>query len=101
MGVSIADGEMDPEYADETLEGEIEIALANGAELVGDIRERQLENGAIIKCAELVYGDAFNPIYYICAEDRVFCVACFYPAEAAEGYGMRIEQMLSTFEQKQ
>ena len=98
VGVSIADQQIAPEYADETLAGEVEIALANGGELVGDVREWQLESGAIVKCAELVYGDAFNPSYYICVEDKVFCVACFYPAEAAEGYGRRIEQMISTFE---
>lgn len=98
VGVSIADQEISPEYADESLNAEIEIARANGGELIGDIREWQLESGAIIKCAELAYGDTFNPIYYICVEDKVFCVACFYPAEAAEGFGMRIEQLISTFE---
>jgi len=98
VGVSIADQEITPEYADETLTGEIEIALANGGELVGDIRQWQLESGATVKCAELTYGDAFNPVYYICVEDKVFCVACFYPADAAEGFGRRIEEMITTFE---
>ena len=98
VGVSIADQEITPEYADETLTGEIEIALANGGELVGDIRQWQLESGAIIKSAELIYGDNVNMIYYICVEDKVFCVACFYTVEAAEGFGRRIEEMISTFE---
>ena len=101
VGVSIADGEMSPEYVDEMLAAEVEIGLANGAEMVGEIREWQLENGAIIKCAEMIYGDECNRIYYICCGDSVFNVACFCPLEAVEGYGMRIEQMLSSFEQIQ
>ncbi len=98
VGVSIANQEITPEYADESLNAEVEIALANGAVMAGDIRQWQLESGAIIKAAELIYGDDVNMIYYICVEDKVFCVACFYPVEAAEGFGRRIEQMISTFE---
>ena len=97
-GVAIVDGQMSYQAADEMLEVSIEMSIANGGNMIGDIREWQLDSGVIVKHAQIIYGDDHNPIYYLYGGDRVFCVSCYYPAEAAEGIGTRIERMISTFE---
>jgi len=97
-GVAIVDGQMSYQAADEMLEAEIEMSIANGGSVIGEIEEWQLESGMTVKHAQIIYGDNHNPIYYLYGRDRVFCVSCYYPAEAAEGIGARIERMVSTFE---
>jgi len=98
-GVAIADVQTTSEYVDERMNAEVEKALANGAVIPVEAEEWQLENGISVKYAEIVYGDSCNPLYYLYGKGRVFCLSCYYPLEAAEGIGARIQRMISTFEQ--
>lgn len=97
-GVAIVDGQMSYQAADEMLGAEIEMSIANGGSMMGEIEEWKLESGVIVKHVEIIYGDNHNPVYNLYGSDRVFCISCYYPAEAAEGIGARIERMISTFE---
>lgn len=98
MCVAIVDGRMSYEAADEMMDADIEMSIANGAEILGEIETWTLDSGMTVKHVDIAYNDEYNPIYYLYGSGRVFCISCHYPAEAAEGFGARIEQMISSFE---
>ena len=98
VGVAIVASNMSPEYVDEDMEALIELSVANGGEVLGEVEHWETELGVNVKHVDIIYDSTYNSAYTLYGTDWVFDVSCHYPQEAAEGFGTRIEQMLSTFE---
>lgn len=98
VGVAIVDPQMPSEYIDEFVAELLEISIANDGRIMGEVEQRELASGITVKHADIVFDDDFNSVYYVYDAHRLFCISCYYPTEAAEGWGARIEQMISTIE---
>lgn len=97
-GVAITEEQMSYEDIEEMLSADIELSLANDGIVPEAIEAWQMESGLNVKYVNIIFNDVYSPLYYLYENDRVFCISCYYPVEAAEGIGARIEKMISSFE---
>lgn len=65
--------------------------------IISDVSERQLESGFSVKSVEVQSEGMINRFYLICGNDKVFCLNAFFPEEAIEGYGVRLEAIVDSF----
>ncbi len=98
VGLAIVDSQVSHEFVDELLAEMLEISIANDGQIMGEVEQRELASGVTVRHVDIVFDDDFNSIYYVYGAQQVFCISCYYPMDAAEGWDARIEQMISTFE---
>ncbi len=71
------------------MEGEAEI---------GEIEKYVLESGLEVSRVEVLCEGVVNRFYLITGNDKVFCLTATFPLEAAEGFGVRFENIIAGFE---
>jgi hypothetical protein len=71
------------------MEGEAEI---------GEIEEYSLASGLEVKSVQVLCEGMISRFYLITGNESVFCLTAMYPLEAAEGFGVRINAIVDTFE---
>lgn len=65
---------------------------------ISDPTEWTLESGLNVKSAEVAFEGNIYRFYLISGEDMIYCLSATFPAEAIEGYGARLAEIVESFE---
>lgn len=84
-------------------EGEAFLAEATGgfdAETarIGEPTEWTLQSGLNVKSVEVTFEKITYRFYLISGEDMIYCLTATFPEEAIEGYGVRLAEIVESFE---
>lgn len=94
--MTIVPVEIPMEYADGLLDEAVGGYDSQNA-IIGEVSERHPESGFSVKSVEVVSEGMISRFYLICGNDKVFCLNAFFPEEAAEGIGVRLEAIVDSF----
>lgn len=66
--------------------------------VISEITEWKLDSGLNVKTVQATLAEEIHRFYLITGEESVYCVTAMFPLEALEGYGVRLERIVSTME---
>jgi len=65
---------------------------------ISEVQEGKLDSGLDVKSVQAALAEEIHRFYLITGADKVFCLTAMFPIETAEGFGARMEQIISTFD---
>lgn len=97
VSMTIVPVEVPVEEADALLDEAMGGYMEGEAE-IGDIQEMQISETVNAKTVDVICEDVVYRFYLITGNEKVFCLMATFPLEALEGFGTRLDSVVSTFE---